>query len=134
MGMRKAGLQSRFTAFITHYQCKPIACQQGRPETKGKIEAPFQYVEGNLLGGRDFQDLENLSPEHGGGSKRGPIYISTTRPGTLPLELFSQETLQPLPHHPYDSSEVALRVCGPDGFIEFNTDHYPSPPVTSQTF
>jgi transposase len=24
-----------FTAFITHYQCKPIACRQGRPETKG---------------------------------------------------------------------------------------------------
>ena len=24
-----------FTAFITHYYCKPIACRQGRPETKG---------------------------------------------------------------------------------------------------
>src|SRR4030043_1349812 len=35
-----------FTAFITHYQCKPIACRRGRPQTKGKIEAPFQYVEG----------------------------------------------------------------------------------------
>ena len=37
-----------FTAFITHYQCKPIACRQGRPETKGKIEAPFQYGRGQV--------------------------------------------------------------------------------------
>jgi hypothetical protein len=35
--------------------------------------------------------------------------------------------LQPLPLHPSDSSEVALRVCGPDGFIEFETNHYSVP-------
>lgn len=49
-----------FIAFITHYQCKPIACRPGRPETKGKIEAPFLYVEKNLLNAREFQDLEHL--------------------------------------------------------------------------
>jgi transposase len=116
-----------FTAFITHYQCKPIACRQGRPETKGKIEAPFQYVESNLLNGRDFQDLEDLrararwwliekSDRH--------IHDTTRR---SPLELFAQESLQSLPLHPYDSSEVALRVCNPDGFIEFETNHYSVP-------
>jgi len=116
-----------FTAFITHYYCKPIACRQGRPETKGKIEAPFQYVEGNLLGGRDFQDIEDLrSRARWWLQEKSDLHIhDTTR--HAPLELFAQETLQPLPIHPYDSSEVALRVCGPDGYIEFETNHYSVP-------
>ena len=116
-----------FTAFITHYQCKPIACRQGRPETKGKIEAPFQYVEGNLLNGRDFQDLEDLKARARWWlQEKSDLHIhDTTR--HAPLELFAKETLQPLPLHPYDSSEVALRVCGPDGYIEFETNHYSVP-------
>jgi len=47
-----------FIAFLTHYRCKPIAVR--RPQTKGKIEAPFLYVEKNLLNGRHFQDLDDL--------------------------------------------------------------------------
>jgi transposase len=116
-----------FTAFITYYQCKPIACRQGRPETKGKIEAPFQYVEGNLLNGRDFQDLEDLRARARWWLKeKSDLHIhDTTR--HAPLELFAQERLQPLPLHPYDSSEVALRVCGPDDYIEFETNYYSVP-------
>ncbi len=116
-----------FTSFITHYHCKPIACRQGRAETKGKVEAPFQYVEGNLLNGRDFQDLEDLRATARWWLKeKSDLHIhDTTR--QAPLERFAQETLQPLPLHPYDSSEVALRVCDPDGFIEFETNHYSVP-------
>jgi transposase len=116
-----------FTAFITHYHCKPIACRQGRPETKGKIEAPFQYVEGNFLNGRDFQDLEDLRAIARWWLKeKSDLHIhDTTR--RSPIELFAQETLQPLPLHPYDSSEVALRVCDPDGFVQFETNYYSVP-------
>jgi transposase len=116
-----------FTAFITHYQCKPIACQRGRPQTKGKIEAPFEFVEGNLLNGRDFQDLEDLRATGRWWLKeKSDLHIhDTTR--HAPLERFAQEALQPLPLHPYDTSEVALRICGPDGFIEFETNHYSVP-------
>ena len=115
-----------FTAFITHYQCKPIAVR-GRAETKGKIEAPFKYVEGNLLNGRDFQDMEDLRATAQWWLKeKSDLHIhDTTR--HAPLELFAQEILQPLPLHPYDTSEVALRVCNADGFIEFETNHYSAP-------
>ena len=116
-----------FTAFITHYQCKPIACRQGRPETKGKIEAPFQYIEGNLLNGRDFQDLEDLRAIARWWLKEKSdlhLHDTTRHP---PLELFAQEMLQPLPLHPYDSSEVALRLCGPDEYIEFEANYYSVP-------
>jgi transposase len=116
-----------FTAFITHYECKPIACRQGRPQTKGKIEAPFQYVEGNLLNGRDFQDLEDLRAVARWWLKeKSDLHIhDTTR--RAPLELFAEEALQPLPLHPYDSSEVSLRVCGADDYVEFETNYYSVP-------
>jgi transposase len=117
-----------FIAFITHYHCKPIAVR--RPETKGKIEAPFQYVEKNLLNARKFQDLDDLrataqwwlqerSDRH--------VHETTRRP---PLELFMEQersALQPLPLHDYDSSEVALRVCSIDGFLDFETNRYSVP-------
>ncbi len=55
-------LNPAFSAFVTHYHCRPIICQRAQPQTqtKGKVERPFQYVEGNLLCGREFQDLEDL--------------------------------------------------------------------------
>jgi len=35
--------------------------------------------------------------------------------------------LQPLPSHPYDTSEVALRTCRFDGLIEFESNFYSLP-------
>jgi transposase len=117
-----------FIAFLTHYQCRPIAVR--RPQTKGKIEAPFLYVEKNLLNGRRFQDLEDLraTARWWLREKSDPhVHETTHRP---PLELFlepEQSALQPLPPHDYDSSEVALRVCSIDGFLDFETNRYSVP-------
>lgn len=116
-----------FTAFITHYNCRPIACRPRNPKTKGKIERPFQYVEGNLLCAREFQDFDDLqatarwwlsevSDRH--------IHDTTRRP---PIELFleeEQEALQPLPAFPYDSSEVHLVLCRSEGRVMFETNRY----------
>ncbi len=119
-----------FTAFITHYWCKPVGCRPGRPQTKGKVESPFNYVKKNLLNGRVFQDLDDLrqtakwwlrekSDRH--------IHDTTGRP---PIELFleqEKEALLPLPQNPYDTSEVALRVCRCEGLVEFETNFYSTP-------
>ena len=119
-----------FSAFITHYCCRPIACRRGRPQTKGKIESPFQYIEKNLLNGRDFKDLDDLRGyARWWLQERSDTHIHDTT-GRPPLELFleqEQQALQPLPYHPYDSSEVALRVCSLEGYIEFDTNLYPVP-------
>ncbi len=116
-----------FIAFITHYNCKPVACRPGRPETKGKIEAPFKYIENNLLGGREFEDLEDLRVVARWWLKeKSDLHVHRTT-GKPPLELFEQEHLQPLPLHPYDTSEVALRVCDAEGFIAFETNRYSVP-------
>jgi transposase len=119
-----------FIDFITHYRCKPIACQRGRPRTKGKVERPFQYIEGNLLNARTFVDIEDLraigrwwmrekSDTH--------IQDTTHRP---PQELFIAEEqcrLQPLPTQPYDCCEVVFRVCPNDALIKFETNLYSVP-------
>lgn len=119
-----------FSAFITHYECRPVACQRGRPETKGKIERPFQYVETNLLNGRKLQDLDDLKAcARWWLDNRSDTHIHDTT-GRPPLTLFVEqelEALPPLPLHPYDSAEVALRVCGIEGYLEFETNRYPVP-------
>jgi transposase len=119
-----------FVAFITHYRCRPVACLPGRAQTKGKVEAPFLYIEKNLLNGRQFEDLAALRQTALWWLKnRSDVHVheSTGRP---PLELFLQEeqsALTPLPAHPYDSAEVALRVCRSDGFLEHETNLYSVP-------
>ena len=119
-----------FTAFITHYNCKPVACRPRRAQTKGKVESPFKYVASNLLGGRDFQDIEDLRAMARWWLKEKSdlhIHETTKRP---PIELFmeqEQAALQPLPLHPYDTAEVALKVCDAEGFVQFETNRYSVP-------
>ena len=119
-----------FVAFITHYHSKPVACQRGRPQTKGKIEAPFQYVEKNLLNARDFQDMEDLrAMARWWMANRSDTHVHDTT-GRPPLELFleqEQSALLPLPRHPYECAEVALRVGSLEGFVEFETNLYSVP-------
>jgi len=123
-------LNPAYSAFITHYLVRPIICQRGRAQTKGKIERPFQYVEGNLLCGREFQDLEDLRAcARWWMREKSDLHLHETT-GRSPLELFleqEQAALTPLPIHPYDSAEVALRVCNLDGYIDFETNRYPVP-------
>ena len=97
-------LNPAFSAFMTHYQIRPIICQRGRAQTKGKIERPFQYVEGNLLCGREFQDLEDLKTcARWWMREKSDLHLHDTT-GRPPLELFleqEQASLTPLPLHPY---------------------------------
>jgi len=119
-----------FTAFITHYDCRPIACKRGRPQTKGKVEAPFKYVEKNFLGGRRFADLEDLRAMARWWLAEKSDRHKHNTTGRPPLELFLEEeqtALRPLPTCAYDSAEVALCVCRANGFVRFETNWYSVP-------
>jgi hypothetical protein len=87
-------------------------------------------VEGNLLCGREFQDLEDLRAcARWWLTEKNDMHRHDTT-GRPPLELFlekEQAALQLLPLHPYDSAEVALRVCDLDGYLDFETNRYPVP-------
>lgn len=119
-----------FVQFITHYRCKPVACRPGRAQTKGKIEKPFQYVEGNLLNGRKFQDMDDLKAcARWWLTERSDQRLHDTTDRIVYEHFMTEEVsaLTPLPLHPYDCSEVALRICRMDGFIEFETNSYSVP-------
>lgn len=119
-----------FISFITHYRCRPIACRPGSAKTKGKVERPFDYVEKNLLNARDFQDMDDLRQTGRWWLiNRAEVRIHETT-GRAPQQLFleqEKQALLPLPVHPYDACEVALRVCRTDGFIEHETNLYSVP-------
>jgi transposase len=119
-----------FTAFITHYDCRPLVCSRGRPQTKGKVEAPFKYVEGNLLCARDFADLEDLRAMARWWLAEKSDRHKHDTTGRPPLEMFLEEeqtALRPLPACAYDSAEVALCVCHAHGFVRFETNWYSVP-------
>jgi len=120
----------KFLAFLTHYGCRPVGCLPGRAQTKGKVEQPFKNVEGNLLNGRSFEDLDDLR-------RVARWWLATwsdthrhRTTGQPPLERFreaEQQALQPLPAHPYDTSEVTYLVGREDGFVVFKTNLYSIP-------
>jgi transposase len=117
-----------FIDFITHYKCKPIGVKKAK--TKGKVERPFQYVEGNLLNAREFINFEHLKEvARWWMQEKSDLHIhGTTR--RSPLELFIEkeaDALQSLPNSPYDTSEVKLLTANIEGFVEFETNKYSVP-------
>jgi len=120
---------TRFLAFATHYNFRPWACRRYRPQTKGKIERPFGFVESNLLNARTFTSrdhlnevtawwLANVSDVHG--------HRETRR---RPIDLHREELpfLLPLPANPYDSAEVLYRVVNVEGYIAYRQNFYSVP-------
>ena len=120
---------TRFLALATHYGFRPWACQPERPETKGKVERPFDYVEKNLLNGRTFRTLEHLNEVTRWwlaevNDKR--IHGTTKR---TPLELHEQERphLIPLPVVRFDTAQVVYRIVDSEGLITYADNRYTVP-------
>jgi transposase len=120
---------TRFLSFATHYGFRPWACRPRRPETKGKVERPFHYVELSLLNGRTFHSLEHLNEVtrwwlanvadvrvHGTTKKR-------------PLDAHAEERphLLPLPAQDYDTARVVYRIVDEEGYIRQDGNQYSVP-------
>jgi len=118
-----------FLAFAIHYGFRPVALPRRRPDLKGKIEAPFQYVEGNLLNARTLATkadldtlalwwMDNISDTH--------VHDTTHE---RPIDRFAreQDDLLPLPDHPYDTAEVGYRVVCDAGFVRWDEVQYSVP-------
>jgi transposase len=119
----------KFLAFATHYGFRPVALPPRRPELKGKVERPFQYVEGNLLNARalatkaDLDALAVLWMDH-----TSDLHKHDTT-GERPIDRFAREKehLLPLPAHPYDTAEVGYRVVSDDAFVRWDEVRYSVP-------
>jgi hypothetical protein len=120
---------TRFLAFATHYGYKPWACQIRRPQTKGKVERPFHYIEHNLLNGREFRSLEHLNEvARWWLAQVADVRLHGTTKKT-PLELHAEELprLLPLPALQFDTAQVVYRVVDSDGTILFANNRYSVP-------
>ena len=120
---------TRFLAFATHYGFQPRLCRPYRPQTKGKVERPFHFIETNLLNARSFSTLEHLNEVTRAwlaevADKR--IHRHTQK---RPIELYEQEKphLLPLPEHPFDTSEVVYRTVMPEGYVAYLQNLYSVP-------
>jgi transposase len=120
---------ARFLAFATHYGFQPWACRPRRPQTKGKIERPFAYLETNLLNGRTFTSLDHLNETTArwlAETADVRIHRETKR---RPIDLYEEEKphLLTLPARPYDTARVLYRTVNPEGFVSYLQNFYSVP-------
>ena len=120
----------RFLAFATHYGFRPKALPPRKPHWKGKVERPFQYVEGNCLNARSFSDLADLNAHATWWMDHRSDLHRHRRTGEPPIERFAREAdhLHPLPAHPYDTAEVGYRVVDRDRLVAWDGTPYSVPP------
>jgi len=119
----------RFLAFATHYGYRPLACRPRRPQTKGKIERPFQYVESSLLGGREFRSLEHLNEVTAWWLENVADVRVHGQTRRRPVDLHAEELphLIPLPERPYEVAEVVYRTVDEEGFVAYGQNRYSVP-------
>lgn len=120
---------TRFLSFATHYGFRPRACRPARPQTKGKVERPFHYVETSLLNARTFRSLEHLN-EVTATWLAGVADVRQHRQlGKTPLAAHAEEQphLLELPAHPYDTARVVYRVVDVEGFVSYERNFYSVP-------
>ena len=119
----------RFLAFCTHYGFRPWACRRRRPETKGKVERPFGFVESSLLNARQFRSLDHLNEVTAWWLSEVADVRAHRKTGRRPIDLHAEERphLLPLPEQPYDTSEVVSRTVSVEGLIAYRQNFYSVP-------
>jgi transposase len=120
---------TRFLAFATHYGFRPVACRPRRPQTKGKVERPFYFVETNLLSGREFRSLEHLNEVTAWWLAEVADVRNHRQTRRRPIDMHAEEVphLIPLPERPYEVAEVVYRTVDTEGFISYGQNRYSVP-------
>src|SRR5208337_3955711 len=120
---------SRFLAFATHYGFRLVACRPRRPQTKGKVERPFSYVETSLFNGRTFSSLDHLNETTAWWLAQVADIRELREAKQTPLQLHAKEQphLIPLPAQPYDVSPVVYRTVNVEGLVSYCQNGYSVP-------
>ena len=120
---------ARFLAFATHYGFRPVACRPRRPQTKGKVERPFAYVESSLLNGRTFDTLNHLNETTAWWLAHVADVRELRELRKTPLQLHEEERpfLIPLPAQPYEIYPVLYRTVSVEGLITYRQNGYSVP-------
>ncbi|MGH3429505.1 MAG: IS21 family transposase [Terriglobales bacterium] len=119
----------RFLGFAAHYGFRPVACRVRRPQTKGKVERPFGYVESSLLGGRSFHSLEHLNETTTWWLAEVADVREHRQIKARPIDRHAAERphLLPLPAQPFEASVVVNRIVDAEGFVVYRQNFYSTP-------
>src|SRR5512135_221791 len=119
----------RFLAFAAHYGFRPLACRPRRPQTQGKVERPFGYVESSLLNGRTFRGLGHLNETAAWWLAEVADVRVHRQTQARPIDRHAEERphLVPLPARPFDASEVVYRTVDAEGFVVYRQNFYSAP-------
>jgi transposase len=120
---------TRFLAFATHYGFRPWACRRRRPQTKGKVERPFWFVETNLLNARTFSSLDHLNEVTAWWLANVSDVHEHRETKRRPIDLYQEELpfLLPLPAQPYDTANVLYRTVNVEGYVAYRQNFYSVP-------
>jgi len=118
----------RFLAYAGHCGFRPVACNVGRGNEKGRVEDSVKYLRTNFWPGRTFRDLADLNAqaqawrdtvanarEHRATRKIPSLLVAEERPHLLPLR------------EPYDTDEVRSVVVPPTFRVAFDSNRYSVP-------
>jgi transposase len=119
----------RFLSFAAHYGFRPWACRPRRPQTKGKVERPFAYVESSLLGGRSFHSLAHLNEVAVWWLAAVADVRIHAQTKARPVDRHAEERphLIPLPAQPFEPSEVVYRTVDAQGYVVYRQNFYSAP-------
>src|SRR5271166_6353330 len=119
----------KFLAFATHYGFRPRACQVRRPQTKGKVERKFHYVETSLLNGRTFETLEHLNEVTAWwlDSVADVRVLREFKESPLLRHQREQPHLLALPTCDFDTAQVVYRHVSVEGYIRQRLNLYSVP-------
>lgn len=105
------------------------ACPCYWPRKKGKIEAPFHYIEEQFIKGNTFATMEELN-------RRGKEFVdrwcdevhgTTKRIPNQHYLLEEKEALLPLPRTHYRIQQLQKRIISPDSYISIGGSRYSVP-------
>src|SRR5271156_1163663 len=119
----------KFLAFATHYGFRPQACRVRRPQTKGKVERKFFYVETSLLNGRTFDTLEHLNEVTAWWLQNvaDVRVLRDFKESPLVRHEREQPHLLPLPACDFDTALVIYRHVNVEGFVTHRLNLYSVP-------
>jgi transposase len=132
LGHRRSLLRfnDTFLGACGHYRIRPLAAAPVHPQTKGKVENPFRWLEEHFLRGSAWRDWEHLESElqHWEEGWNQRVHQTTK---VVPLVRFLQErdALQPLPQGPFLGAGRFLRQLNNDSTFSWGGVRYCVPGV-----
>jgi len=122
-------LNGKFQKFAEYYGFNPVLCTPYRPNSKGKIERPFQYIDQDFIRGRIFIDLADLNRRYEDWLDKTANQRVHGTTSKAPDALWAQErpALKSLPEKEYEYFELLSRKVATDCLISVEGNRYSVP-------